>query len=247
MNTRTHLAAGTYPVRLAPLARGFAIQPRLLMLEETPLVVESVRGLFDRANDPTDIVGFPTVEGLNRVDIGLADLVLISFGMTGMSDISDLIAFRNRHPRARFAVTAAHADHSVAFATMGLGGVGFVSKSLEPIVIYHALRMMIEGARFVPEFLANVGLRDDLFADQAASRNGLTKRQVEVLHLLGLGMPNKLIAKELGICEATVKLHLQRVYRSLGVRNRIGALRRLMQDTHQRRPPAIASAHHAQL
>ena len=51
----------------------------------------------------------------------------------------------------------------------------------------------------------------------------LTARQAEVYRAVARGLPNKLIARELGITEATVKSHLSAVYAVLGVNNRTQA------------------------
>jgi DNA-binding NarL/FixJ family response regulator len=53
---------------------------------------------------------------------------------------------------------------------------------------------------------------------------GLTARQLDVLRLLALGKPNKVIARELGVTEGTVKVHLLAVFRALDVRNRTSAV-----------------------
>jgi len=49
---------------------------------------------------------------------------------------------------------------------------------------------------------------------------GLTERQSEVLALLIQGKPNKLICRELGLAESTVKVHVTAILRALGVANR---------------------------
>ena len=51
----------------------------------------------------------------------------------------------------------------------------------------------------------------------------LTPRQEEVLVLLGVGKPNKVIARELGMTEATVKVHVRQIMRKFGVDNRTQA------------------------
>ena len=53
---------------------------------------------------------------------------------------------------------------------------------------------------------------------------GLTQRQTEVLALLLKGHPNKLIARDLGLTEGTVKIHISAILRSLGVVSRTGAV-----------------------
>ena len=54
--------------------------------------------------------------------------------------------------------------------------------------------------------------------------SGLTARQLEVLRLLALGKPNKVIARELGLSEGTVKIHLSAIFRVLDVNNRTEAV-----------------------
>ena len=60
----------------------------------------------------------------------------------------------------------------------------------------------------------------------AAARDsvGLTERQMDVVRLLARGLSNKAIARELGVSEGTVKVHLLAVFRMLGVRNRTSAV-----------------------
>ncbi len=87
---------------------------------------------------------------------------------------------------------------------------------------------MLGGGIFLP---------DDVLAAMAANQSeegaatkrskapgNLTKRQYEVLQQLGTGATNAQIAKELGISEATAKLHVRQLLRRLGVRNRTEAV-----------------------
>jgi DNA-binding CsgD family transcriptional regulator len=65
--------------------------------------------------------------------------------------------------------------------------------------------------------------------------DGLSPRELEVLRLLSDGMRSSEIADELGIAVPTVKCHLTRTYRKLGVRNRVGAV------LHYLRSSAVAA------
>ncbi|MEK9776732.1 MAG: response regulator transcription factor, partial [Quisquiliibacterium sp.] len=53
---------------------------------------------------------------------------------------------------------------------------------------------------------------------------GLTDRQIDVLKLIMRGLPNKLICRQLGLAEGTVKVHVSAVLRALGARNRTQAV-----------------------
>ena len=64
-----------------------------------------------------------------------------------------------------------------------------------------------------------------LLQDRASGSplDGLSEREREVLAMVARGLPNKLIARELGISEKTVKAHLTSVYRTIGVTDRTQA------------------------
>jgi two-component system nitrate/nitrite response regulator NarL len=62
-------------------------------------------------------------------------------------------------------------------------------------------------------------------SDPSLGTNALTKREADVVRLVSLGLANKAVARELGIGEGTVKIHLHNTYRKLGIQNRMALLR----------------------
>jgi DNA-binding NarL/FixJ family response regulator len=80
-----------------------------------------------------------------------------------------------------------------------------------------------EGKLVVPRELLDDLLTGEPTIDLAL----LTHRQQEVLRLVGEGLSNAYIAKRLFLSESTVKQHLRKTYRVLGVRNRNEAARAL--------------------
>lgn len=64
--------------------------------------------------------------------------------------------------------------------------------------------------------------------DELASRYQLTRREVEVVHQLVLGLANKEIADRCSITEQTVKDHLKHVYQKTGVHQRTALLAKLL-------------------
>jgi DNA-binding NarL/FixJ family response regulator len=101
-----------------------------------------------------------------------------------------------------------------------------------------AIRLVLAGGIYIPPLLlANAQAQGWQPADAAAPapgseharsidglRNLLTERQIDVMRLLSQGKPNKLIARDLGISEGTVKIHLAAIFRALNVRNRVEAV-----------------------
>ncbi len=93
-----------------------------------------------------------------------------------------------------------------------------------------AVRLVLSGGTYAPLRLLG-GLSGPPAAGNGDSTlgrdlpvHGLTQRQLDVLALLARGLPNKLIARELGLSEGTVKVHLLAIFRALDVRNRTEAV-----------------------
>ena len=210
---------------------------RLFIADDHPLILDSVAMTF-RALDPTaDVTKFTTVATLEAaLTRNVApDLVLIDFDMPGLSSVEAVASFIQRHREVRVAVISGHVNSQLARDLIGHGGFGFVPKSLAPTALYHAVRLMIGGSRFMPEFLIeSTWCEPQPRAAEASTagpgrhRLGLTPREIDVLRSLATGKTNKQIALELGIEEVTVKLHLRRAFSKLAVRNRVSAVREVL-------------------
>jgi DNA-binding NarL/FixJ family response regulator len=152
------------------------------------------------------------------------DLLLMDLHMPGVEGSATVRAIRERVPQLPVAVVSADEDATMVAELLRLGVCGFIPKSDSANVIVSAVRLILAGGTYVPPRLINGNGRDRP-AVSVDERNqlGLTERQFDVLRLLGQGMSNKLIARELGITEGTVKVHLLAVFRVLNVRNRTAA------------------------
>jgi DNA-binding NarL/FixJ family response regulator len=85
--------------------------------------------------------------------------------------------------------------------------------------IQSVIRGVLNGTRYFESdgHPRTAGMRE------APPSGGLTPRQLEVLHLLERGATNKDIAEALGMAAATVKIHVNAIFKTLGVRNRTEA------------------------
>ncbi len=102
------------------------------------------------------------------------------------------------------------------------GACGFVPKTSSAETIIGAVQTALEGGRIVPREWtqqADPAQRGDIVAAQIA----LTARQWDVLEAMAGGACNKMIARDLGMAEKTVKTHLTAIFRELQVGNRTQA------------------------
>ena len=164
-----------------------------------------------------------------QVDAHLAsdadfDLALLDLNMPGTDGVPTIARWRREHPALPLVVLSATEDASVVRRLIALGVSGFVPKSDAAAVMLQAIRLILAGGTYAPlRFLAQPA---DGGIDNAVRPDGLglTPRQLEVLRLLARGQPNKVIARELGLSEATVKVHLLAIFRVLHSRNRTEAV-----------------------
>jgi DNA-binding NarL/FixJ family response regulator len=146
------------------------------------------------------------------------DLLLMDLAMPGSHGLDDVRALRQTAPALPIVVVSADENPGTVGALVAMGVAGFIPKSEPAEVIRQAVQLVLAGGTYVPVRYVGAPLA------AAPSHAGLTERQVDVLRLLARGRSNKEIARELGITEGTVKVHLLSVFRLLGVRNRTEAV-----------------------
>jgi len=203
---------------------------RALIVDDHPLIRAALAQVI-RDLDPAaqvDGVGDCTT-GLQRAAEGdEPDLVVLDLHLPGApAGLEAVRAWRQRFPALPLVVLSADQDRATVLAALGAGAAGFIPKSTPHEVMVGALRLVLDGGRYLPPEL--------LAADAARPRTrpapssvdpatlGLTPRQAQVLRLLARGAPNKVIGRELGLAERTVKTHVTAVIRALKVTSRTQA------------------------
>jgi two-component system nitrate/nitrite response regulator NarL len=107
------------------------------------------------------------------------------------------------------------------------GAQGYLLKDMEPDQLVLALRDIVAGKTVVAPDLAAVLARvvqgESIGSTEENPFSRLTPRENEILALLAEGQSNKVIARNLGISDGTVKLHVKSILRKLGVHSRVEA------------------------
>ncbi|WP_299391723.1 response regulator transcription factor [Pelagibius sp.] len=152
------------------------------------------------------------------------DLVICDLRMPGMEDADCIAQLVCLNPAVPFAMVSASDDPADACRAIKQGAKGYILKSDSLAVLQHALELILAGGTYAPvqalisDTPAPCGQRRPLPALPA-----LSNRQLMIFERLADGKSNKIIARELGIAEGTVKAQLRTVFRKLGVANRVQA------------------------
>jgi DNA-binding NarL/FixJ family response regulator len=158
-------------------------------------------------------------------------LVLFDLGLPGRHGMDALSEFRCRFESLPVVVLSGLSDKATIIDALEQGAMGFVPKSMPSQSLHDALQIVLAGGVFVPPLedppLAPIGDGTATSAAQPLQRLsalGLTARQMQVFRLIVQGKPNKVIARDLGVAESTVKAHVKPILKALNVTSRVGAI-----------------------
>lgn len=162
------------------------------------------------------------------------DLLLIDLMMPGMQSVESIQFLCKNWPDVPVIVVSVKEEMHLIRQALRAGAAGYIPKSSSPDVTLNAIRLVLSGGIYIPpdalELRNLAEEQDDGKATLPEERDnadaGLTSRQVDVLDLLAEGKSNQEIGEELGLTAGTVKMHLTRIYKSLGAKSRTDALAR---------------------
>lgn len=194
---------------------------RILVVDDHPLVRHGLTELLGTAAD-LDVVGQAADgrQAVELVDRLLPDVVLMDLQMPVLDGIDATRLIHERHPDLPVVALTSFEDTGRITAALGAGACGYLLKDVEESVLIASVRATRSGgAPLSPAVAAHI-LRGGVRVGVEAS---LTRREVEILHLLAEGQANKEIAQHLGISEKTVKNRCVRIFDRIGVADRTQA------------------------
>jgi two-component system, NarL family, response regulator LiaR len=190
---------------------------RVLIADDHAVVRQGLRTFLDLQDD-IEVVGEAGdgEEALALIEQLAPDVALIDLVMPRMDGIEAIRRLRERAPDVRAIVLSSFVDDDKLFPAVRAGAAGYLLKDVQPQELVEAIRTVHGGGALLHPQVAARLLQD--MADDP-----LTPREHEVLALIGRGMPNKLIARELSLSEKTVKAHVSSILAKLGVTDRTQA------------------------
>jgi DNA-binding NarL/FixJ family response regulator len=192
---------------------------RLAVVESDPLRFVGFRALFDSESD------FELVSA-SLQDIGvLQNIDLILLGNRSGQNLFDLMAsLKATRPDLRIIVTGSGMDEETILKAIASGAKGYVDEAASPTEFVQAIRIVNQGSVWAPRRVLSMFIERVTSAPGRifpAGRVTFTDREKEVLEMLVAGRSNKEIGAALGIEERTVKAHVAKLMRKVGVQNRI--------------------------
>ena len=210
---------------------------RTLLIDDHMLFREGLTSLLQRRNiDVLAAVG-DGYEGIKLAQELKPDIILLDKRMPILDGISVLKHLRKLNLDIPIVMLTTSSNEEDLLGALKAGARGYLLKDMEPDALVTALREIQFGKTVVAPHLTSVLVRF-VRGDMTDSRTSgpfskLTPRESEILELMAAGQGNKVIARNLGISDGTVKLHVKAVLRKLGVHSRVEAAVMYIEYSHQ--------------
>jgi DNA-binding NarL/FixJ family response regulator len=189
-------------------AKPLAKTMNVYVIDDHPLMREAVVMLMRRMRPGANVVELDRIGGVDAAvkQHGAPDLIALDLKLPDTTGTSGIHELKKLFPETPLAVLSASPAPDAEEACIEAGADIYIEKSSGGQEIGNALRALLSA--------------DGQFEELAPTDNKLSKRQKQLIVMLDRGLSNREIADELGISEHTVKVHLWRLFRRLGVKSR---------------------------
>lgn len=199
----------------------------ILLVEDHTLFRHGLRVLLEQ-EEGFNVVAEATdgLTGIKMAEQYHPDVVLLDLDMPIMSGREALPQLLNSNPNLAVIILTVSEDAEDLLECMRMGARGYLLKNIDTKFLLDGIRKAVEGDNVLSMEMTSkliTRLRNPKESDSSQKLGSLTQRELETLQYLAKGASNKVIARELGVSESTVKVHVQNILRKLDLHSRVQA------------------------
>lgn len=200
---------------------------RILLIDDHTLFRTGLRELLERRG--LEVVGATGdgQEGVALVAEVRPDIVLLDLRMPRGDGVGVLKNLKRAHSDLPVVMLTTSTEEHDLIRCLRAGAQGYLLKDMEPDRLIDLLNQALEGTTVVAPAMTGVLARlaqgDNIPAPGGSRFSELTPRELEILAHVAAGQGNKAIARDLGITDGTVKLHVRSIMKKLNVKSRVEA------------------------
>lgn len=200
---------------------------RVLIIDDHALFRVGLQGLLEQRDIEVAGAVSSGAEGIELAEQLEPDIILLDLRMPDMGGLEVLQKLRENKSSIPVVMLTTSNEEADLIKSLRSGAQGYLLKDMEPDELVSALRDIEIGKNVVAQDLTDALARmvqgETNVDDDKGPFSELTPREMEILCLLADGQSNKLIARNLGISDGTVKLHVKAILRKLGIHSRVEA------------------------
>ncbi|MGL5838699.1 MAG: response regulator [Sphingorhabdus sp.] len=194
----------------------------ILIVDDHPFFLHGFSQYVEESGNYTIRTALSVDEAIEKLDAQLPDLAMLDVTMHGGGGMKVLKHIRRYHPSVPAMFLTVHVDPEQTIEAMRLGISGITLKDADPETILAAMKTVLGGGKWFDTSVTEPALRYSIDKPSRTIRSNdlLTKREAEIVELVCQGLRNRDIAQRCDLAEGTVKIHLNSIFRKLGVTSR---------------------------
>lgn len=198
---------------------------RFLIVDDHPLFREALRFAVKAAYGNAEVSECASLsEALETIDSQPQfDLALLDLRIPDATGFDGLVKLRTMYPSLPIVIVSGHEDPEIVNNARTYGIAGYIPKSIRKDELTAAITSVINGNLFLPSNYPDHDRSQTEAKSGEADLASFTPQQLKVIGMIRDGLLNKQIAYELGVSETTVKAHVSKILKKLGVTNRTQA------------------------
>lgn len=201
-------------------------QIKVVIADDHLMVREGIKQLIELEGDIV-VIGEAAdgVECLNLIKTSKPDVVLLDINMPNMNGLQVLEKLSENHDDTKILILTIHNEVEYLMKAVDIGVNGYLLKDSDSAELRKAITFVYKGETYIQPSLTPL-LNERLKIIEEKNNKYvdiMTRRELEVLHLLADGLFNKEIAYKLCISEKTVKNHVSNIFKKIGVSDRTQA------------------------
>ena len=198
---------------------------KIMIADDHSMIREGLKNLLELDGDIQVIA--EAVDGedcLEKLQLVKPDVLLLDINMPKKNGLEVLKSLKSRRYKLKVLVLTVHNETEYLMKAVDIGVNGYVLKDSESAELKKAIFTVADGETYIqPSLIPALNAKMIETNKDAEKIKSLTKRELDVLKLLAVGMFNKEVGKRLEISERTVKNHVSNIFKKLGVTDRTQA------------------------